>query len=195
MKGRQFKNGRAVWGVQPTLVSRFCSQMCVSLPPPASVPGYKEEDGSHAAPPGIGLARCVGFQLLLLACSERAEAPLGVRMNVSWGALPPLTGRWPQRSGPLWLRSQATQLGISGHARPVFRNLQLNESRSGPLPSTLLPYCFFVIVFIALKKKPYKNNSCGLFSSVRIEHKQTQGQVHTGTPTITMETALQPCCA
>lgn len=26
------------------------------------------------------------------------------------------------------------------------------------------------------------------------EHKQTQGQVHTGTPTITMETALQPCC-
>lgn len=93
--------------------------------------------------------------LPLLACSETAEAPVEVRMNVSWGALPLSSGRWPQRSGPLRRKSQATQLGISGrHARPVFRNLQLNKNRSGPLPSTLLPYCFFfVIVFIALKKK------------------------------------------
>lgn len=133
------------------------TQMCVSLPPPASVPGYKEEeggDGSRGAPPGIGLARCVGFQLPLLACSERAEAPVEVRMNVSRGALPLLSARWPQRSGPLRLKSPAIQLGINGrHARPVFRNLQLNKSRSSSLYSSpILFFCY--CVYSAKKKKP-----------------------------------------
>lgn len=169
------------------------TQMCLSLPPPASVPGYKEEEGSRAPPESAS----PDVLLPLLACSETAEAPVEVRINVSWGALPLSSGRWPQRSGPPRRKSPATQLGINGrHVRPVSRNLQLNKSRSGPLPSTLLPYCFFFCYCVySAKKNPFKNNSCGLFSSMRIEHKQTQGQVHTGTPTITMETALQPCCA